>query len=164
MKYKIYSNKKAIGIDDAVPLIIFLVIAAFVIVFFRINEKITSNRIANDIEAQKEILDGDNVLVNYLRGFDDKGNTNADLLSKSFMKNYYDDVKKSMQAYFDKELSNIQAWHIDVTTKSNEFFVESTDYQLTQPKDEIAIAIIPAIGKESQYIQLVLYFGKNPTI
>ncbi len=164
MKYKIFNSKKAIGIDDAVPLIIFLFIAAFVIVLFRINEKITEDRIANDIETQKEILDGNNALIDYLRETDSRGNTNADSIAKSHASSNYDNVKKDMQAYFEKKLSHVPAWRIEVVAPSGNFFVESSNYQFMQQKDEVAAAAIPVIGKETGTIQLALYFGKNPVV
>ena len=102
MKCKIFANKKGIGIDDAVPLIIFIFVAALVVVVFRINEQIKSDKLVASEERQKQIVEGHEILMAYLMQIDDQGNNKADFLSNSYLKGNYNDLKKDFNVVYDK--------------------------------------------------------------
>ena len=57
LKYKICDNKKGIGIDDAVPSIIFIFVVTIAIVFLRINESQASDKNVEEIKKQKELTE-----------------------------------------------------------------------------------------------------------
>lgn len=160
-----YDNRKGIGIDDAVPLIIFIFIAAFGIFLFNINEKIKSENLVEDIQLQKDILEGYEILMGYLRNVDEQGNNKADLISKSYIEKDYENLKKDLKEYFDKKLAYLPLWYIDIIDSSgnNIFSIQSTNYYSGYEQSKVAevgFVLIPVNGLESQYIKIKLFFGK----
>lgn len=162
MKYKTFNNKKGIGIDDAIPIIIFIFVAALVIFVLRINDIGKSSKIKDDIQHQKDILDGHQALMEYLARIDEQGNK-ADFISKSINKKDYESIKKDMEKFFGEKLSYLPEWDIDVvdTSQKNILSVKSTNYysgyELHQVS-QVASVAIPINGQ--QYITIKLFFGR----
>ena len=160
-----YDNRKGIGIDDAVPMIIFIFIAAFGIFLFNINEKIKSENLVEDIQLQKDILEGHEILMEYLRNVDEQGNNKADFISKSYIEKYYENLKKDLKEHFDKRLNYLPLWYIDIIDSSgnNIFSIQSTNYYSGYEQSkvtEVGFVLVPVNGLESKYIKIKLFFGK----
>ncbi len=165
MKYKIYDNRKGIGIDDAVPLIIFIFIAVFGIFIFNISEKVKSENLVEDIQIQKDILEGHEILMVYLTTSDVQMNNKADLISQSYTEKNYENLKKDLKEHFDKKLAYLPLWYIDIIDQSgnNIFSIQSTNYYSGYEQSKVAevgFVLIPVYGLESQYIRIKLFFGK----
>ena len=167
MKYKICANKKGIRIDDAVPIVIFIFVAAFIIVFFRINEKIKGDKIITDIQHQKDILVGHGVLMSYISITDDKGSNKADFISRSIVEKNYDGLKQDITEYFRKKIGNVN-WYIDVKDSSKNLILSLTNaqyspqeqYSSTQVSYPVASVFIPTNRLESKYISIELFFSR----
>ena len=160
MKCKIFANKKGIGIDDAVPLIIFIFVAALVVVVFRINEQIKSDKLVASEERQKQIVEGHEILMAYLMQIDDQGNNKADFLSNSYLKGNYNDLKKDLNEYFRIKLAHIPIWYIEIIDPSKKKIIvqgEASDYFME--KYRVASGSIPVNGL-SDNIKIEMYFGK----
>lgn len=155
-----YNNKRGIGIDDAVPLIIFIFVAAFGISFFKIydNSKIDKN--TYNLQIQKNVLNVHEILIQYLKEFDKNGNNNADFLSKSYIEKDYEKLKKIMEKDFSARLADFPAWHINLDGPNQKtlFYLERDGYD---PKNNQIIEsdpiFIPVIGQKSQYLTLRLF-------
>jgi len=157
-----YNNKKGIGVDDAVPLIIFIFVAAFGIFFFKLYEEAKSDKAIEDIQKQKNILEGHEVLIGYLKIFDEKGIDKAELITKSYIENDYKNLKEDMEKYFSARLGRLPAWHINVNypNKNNIFYLQGGNYHSLQYNLVQADSIfIPIHGSKPEYITLQLSVG-----
>ena len=166
MKYKIYDNKKGIGIDDAVPLIIFIFVAAIGIFLFRVNENIKSNKLIEDIQTQKDIIEGHEVLISYLRKIDEQGNSKADSISKLVIEKNYEILKKDLTDYFGKRLEYLN-WYIEVKESSgkllfpalaNAQYSPQEQYSSTQVAHLVASVLVSISNKD--HILIELFFAR----
>jgi len=161
LKYKICDNKKGIGIDNAVPSIIFIFVVTIAIVFLRINESQASDKNIEEIKKQKYILDGHSALIGYLKKLDENGSNKADFILKSYTKNDYTELKKDMEQHFASRLAHIPAWHINVNYQNNNiFYLQGGNYHSLQYNLVQADSIfIPIHGAKPEYIILQLSVG-----
>ena len=155
-------GKKAIGIDDAIPLIIFIFVAAFGIIFLKISEKSRAERSMDDIQLQKDMLQGQEVLMGYLRKSDADGNK-ADVIARAYLENNYGELMQDMRQYFDGKFSNI-AWEIQAETspRNSLFSLQSSGYYLMEGPFEVGRAIVPINSGHSDYITIKLIFRRIP--
>ena len=166
MKYKILDNKKGIGIDDAVPLVIFFFIAAFGVFLFNVNEKVKGQRLISDIQFQKDILNGHEILIEYITKIDEQGNR-AEFIAKSYLEKDYDKIKKDMKEYFDIKLANFPAWYIDLVDSSQQeiFSIQSDNYHSAHDQlnfVQITSIHVPVNSQQSMYLQIKLFTGRLP--
>ena len=168
MKHKIFADKKGIGIDDAVPIIISIFVAALVIVVFTINEKVKSNKLIDDIQRQKDILEGQSILMSYIRSVENDENSKADFISKSIIEKNYDVLKQEITEYFNKKIGNIN-WYVDVKDSSNYLVLPSItnakyspqeQYSSTQIAYPVASVYLPISGSGTKPIFIELFFSK----
>lgn len=164
MKYKIYNNKKGIGVDDAVPLIIFIFVVAFGVFFFKLYEQGKSDKTIDNIQRQKNILEGHGILMDYLRIVDENGNNNADLISKSYNQKDYSNLKKDVEIYFNSKLKldYLQEWRIELVDSGQNIFLFAQSRGYSPKMDAIYQAdsvFIPVKGLKSQLITLNLFLG-----
>jgi len=160
LKCKIFANKKGIGIDDAVPLIIFIFVAALVVVVFRINEQIKSDRLVTSVEQQKQIVEGHEILLAYLMQVDDNGGNKADFISNSYLKGNYDELKKDMNEYFRVKLAHVPIWQLEIIDPSKKKMTlqgDASDYFLKRYR--VTSVSIPVQGLPD-YIKIDMFFGK----
>ena len=169
MRYKIIANKRGIGIDDAVPIIIFIFVAAFVLVFFKINEKVKSDKIIDDAQRQKDIIEGHEALIGYVTSIDNQGNSKADFISKSIAGKNYDSLKQDISEYFNKKIGNIN-WYVDVKDSSKNLVMPSItnaqyslqeQYLSTQVAYQVASVYLPISGSGTKPISIELFFQDN---
>ena len=121
MKYKIFRNKRAIGIDDAIPVIVIIFVVAIMFMLFKFNEHSKEKDIANNIQNQKDIIDGHEVLVGYLTKTDSSGKNNADLLMEAYL-NKDDSVKSKVKDYFSAKLLHLTGWEVQISDSQNKVF------------------------------------------
>jgi len=168
LSFKIINNKKGIGIDDAVPIIIFIFVAALVIVFIRINEKVKHDKIIEDIQRQKDALEGNSILMSYIKTVDEHGNNKADFISKSITGKNYDALTQDIKEYFTKKGID-KNWYVDVKDASNNLIFPSISdtkyspqeqYSSTQTAYPVASVVIPINGFEPGYVHIELYFSR----
>ena len=160
MRFRILNSKKGIAIGDAVAMIIFLLVAAFGVFFFHINEDVKGKALVTDIQLQKDKLSGHEVLVGYMEDSD-----KSDLLAQAVIGKNYDALKNDMGQYFSGKLAGIQ-WHIDVKDSSNNllFQIKSivsnpVDFEVIQVEGApyfIDSIVIPVSGAD--YISIDLKF------
>lgn len=164
MKYKICANKKAL-VDEAIPVIIFIFVAAIVIVAFRINENVKSESVVEDIQLQKDIVDGHVILMGYLNKIDEQGSNKAGFISKLIREKNYEPLKQDITEYFNKRLD--LRWYIDVKdsfgnfifpTLSNAQFSPQEQYASTKTANKVASALLPINSPDISYISIELYF------
>ena len=158
-----FNSKKGIGIDDAVPMIIFILVAVFAIFLFRINEEIKNQDKIDEIKYQGKILDGHEVLINYLIQVDDNDNTRSYFLSTSYTEGNYDILKEDMREYFESKLSPYTLkWRLELVDPSGKeiFSMEKLGTGVVFRMDQVASVSIPIDDDEYSYVTLKLYFGK----
>lgn len=159
-------NKKGIGIDDAVPSIIFIFVVTIAILFLRINEAEASDKNTEEIKKQKYVSDAHSVLMGYLTKLDENGDSRADFISKSYAKKDYKELKKDMEHYFSGKLAYLSGWHINLIDQSkNNILSLETDNFLPKPYDFVRVApmFIPVNGKTPQYLALELFLDSGPS-
>lgn len=168
LKRKIFADKKGIGIDDAMPIIIFIFVAAFILVFFKINEKVKSGKSIDDIQRQKDILEGQSILMSYIKAVDNDGKNKADFISKSIVEKNYDGLKQDITEYFSKKIGN-QNWYVDVKYSSNNLILPSITNAKYSPQEQyssmqtaypVASVYLPISGSNSKPIFIELFFSK----
>ena len=156
-----FNNKRCI-IGKAVFVILFILVMAFGVLFFKIYEQTKSNKMLDDIRAQKYTIEGHEILISYLRRIDNQGNKKSFYISNYYDRDYIKSLKEDMEKYFSNKLSNFPAWHINVID-SNEnviFYIQSESYYLQEYKliqsDPI---FIPVNGAKADYVKLILFLG-----
>lgn len=169
MKCRIPFNKKGLSIDEAIPFVIFILIAVFGVFLYNINENVKGKQLTTDIQMQKDILNGHGILMDYLKQSDEQGNNKADFIAKHIIEKDYDNIKKDLTEYFSKNIGNIN-WYIEVKDSSNNLiFPQLTNsqyssheqYSSTQITYSVAFASIPVYGQESSYISIELFFSNK---
>lgn len=161
-KFRMYANKKGVGIDDTIAFIIFIFVAAIGIFFFRFNEDVKSAALADDIVFQKDILKGHEALMEYMSKAD-KQNNKADLVSKYAAEKNYDALKRDINDYFSKKLVDLN-WYIEVKDSSgNLLFPALTNAQYTSAQEQyastkvarsVALVIVPISNQDYNMIEL----------
>jgi len=166
LKSKIYNNKKGIGIDDALPIIIFIFIAALVIGFLKINDKVKSDRTIENIQRQKDILEGHQTLMEYLNKLDEQDSNKEDFISKSIMAKDYDAIKQDVTQYFNGKLGNL-GWYLEIRDSTenlvmpvitNAQFSQQEQYSSTQSAFSVSSVLIPINEQVPTYITIELFF------
>ncbi|MBS3096597.1 hypothetical protein J4480_04110 [Candidatus Woesearchaeota archaeon] len=164
MKHKIFDNKKGIG-EEAFHIIIVLVIGALTIGFFKISDKIKSDKAMEAIQREKDIVDGHEALMEYLTKVHENGNK-ADFISKLVIEKKYDVVKQDITDHFNQKLDNMN-WHIDVKDSQGKLILPSItntqyspqeQYTSTQSTYRVASAFIP-LDDQANYILIELFFS-----
>lgn len=150
--------------DDAVPFIIFLFIAAFSLFFFSINEEVKSKNLVENAQYQKNILFGHQVLMGYINEVNKQGGTKADFILKYISEKDYNIIKKDLVGHFSEILGNID-WHIGVKDSSGNMIFPyitpvqySPEYSSGQASYLAASVIIPISGAKPNYISIELFF------
>lgn len=164
MKSKIYNNKKGIG-EEVFHIIIFIFIAALVIGFFKVNDKIKSSKVMDAIQRQKDMLDGQAALIGYLTKLDENGNK-ADLISKSIIDKKYDVVKQDITQHFTQKLENMN-WYVDIKDSSGNIILPSITNAQYSPQEQyastgstfmVASALLPI--NNFNYVLIELFFSR----
>lgn len=159
--FRFYSNKKGF-IDEAIAIIVFIFLVAGILLFFRFSENSKSNKTFNDIQLQKDILEGNQILTNYLTKSDEDGKNKADILADSYTKRDYEGVKKDIESYFKEKISK-PGWQIQVRDQSREILLVSGEgsihsihfYQVAS----ILIPVKSSLLLAPQYLLITLSFG-----
>lgn len=159
-----HADKRGIGLDDALPLIIFIFIAASAIAVFKIYEKANTSKLISDIQQQKDTLEGHEALMGYLTKLDVLGITNADYMSKSYIENNYENLEQDLKEHLNSRLS-VHWWRIELADKygGNLMSIQNRDYNNADYYKIIeASAIhIPIYGEHSQYLSIRLFVGRH---
>lgn len=164
LKYKIYS-KKGIAIADYLPIFVVIFIITIGIFFFRINEKVRNERQLEEIQNQKDIIDGHAILIEYLIKEDEQGINKADLIFKAHIEKNYETIKEDMDAYFSNKLSHLPSWYLGLYDSSQNliFAVQKsgsyTGLEQLEATREVAIEITPVNNGKPDYITLRLFFS-----
>lgn len=161
LKYKIFNNKKGF-IDEFIPAVVFIIVAALAIFLLRISEHVKSDSLIKDIQVQKDIIYGHNLLIEYLLQIDEQDNSKADTISKAVIENNNDIIKQELAAYFGKKLAGVN-WYIDVKdsennlifpTLSNAQYSPQEQYSSTQEAYQVDMTLVPISGTDYIYIEL----------
>ncbi len=163
MKYKTCNRKKGL-IDDVVPFIILLFVAAVAIVFLKSTSEAKDSQSIDKIKLKKNLLEAHDVMLNYLEKIGENGNNRADLISQSYNREDYAELKKDMGAYFNSKLKldYLPEWRIEAVGQNQKelFSLQSKWYS---PKmDAIYQAdsfFIPVKGTKSRLITLNIFLG-----
>jgi len=169
LKSRICANKKGIAIEDTVPIIIFILAAAIAIFLFNFiqNTKITKS--ADNIQIQKDRIDGNEALLEYLKKVDENGNSKADFISKNYNEKNYDAIRRDLEAYFRLKFSNVQMWRIELYDSygnnilrpplriSDRSFAD-TELHISQ----VASMTIPINSPASSILMFKIYIGRLP--
>ncbi|HLC60958.1 MAG TPA: hypothetical protein VJJ52_06030 [Candidatus Nanoarchaeia archaeon] len=162
MRYKISKNKKGIGIDDALPLIVFILIAAFVIFVFRIYDSTKLDKTIKSIQQPKDEMYGHEILINYLSQTDSKGNSKAKIISELYVGGEYDQISIDLQAYFKSKLEPIARWDIDIVTVYNENVLSvKGGFSPNADKRFINSIKIPINSQKPNYLSIRLFMSRD---
>lgn len=165
LKRKISYNKRGISIDEAVPFVIFIIVVTFGIFLYSISEHVKGNSLKTDIQTQINILNGNNLLLDYIRQIDDKGNSKSDLISKYITEKKYDDLKNDLKEYLNKNSPNSN-WYAEVKDSSQNVIIKlnnigylADDQYLTQVPYQVGSVFVPINNPEHSYISIELSFA-----
>lgn len=162
LKCKISKNKKGIGIDDALPLIVFILVAAFVIFVFQINYNVKLDKTIKSIQQPKDEMYGHETLLNYLSQIDSNGNSKAKIISELYLDEKYDQIKLDLQTYFKPRLEPIPRWDIDIITEYNELIIFTRGgYSANSDKRLIDSIKIPVNSHEPTYLTIQLFMSRD---
>lgn len=170
MKSRICASKKGIGIDDAVPIIIFILVAALIIFLFNTTQNTKSAKAVDNTQIQKNRFDGNAALLEYLQKLDDNGNNKIDFLSKNYNEGNYNIIRSDLEAYFRLKFSNAQMWRIELYDPSGNDILKpplrisdrnffDTQLQITQ----VTSMEVPIHYSQSGFLVFKIYFGRIPT-
>jgi len=102
LKYKIISNKRGVGIDELIPLLIFVFLAGVIIIYVSIIGSGSEEKINEISEENKKIADAQEHLLNFLHLYEDN-----EPVAQHIIDFYYDDTKDydTLYSLFKKLLS-----------------------------------------------------------
>lgn len=162
MRRKISRCKKGIGIDDALPLIVFILAAAFIIFAFRINYNVKLDKTAKSIQEPKDAIYGHELLINYLSQTGAEGKSKAQTISELYLDKKYDQIKLDIQSYFKAKLEPIPRWDIDILDEYGDVLVSIRGGNAPNA-DKIFVnsAIIPVNSNEPSYISIRLFMSRD---
>ena len=165
MRLKILYSKKGISTDEAVPFVIFIIVAVFGIFLFNINERVKGNQLVNDIQIQKDISGGHNLLINYLKQTDDQGNK-QDFIAKSVINKNYVSLKTDLDSYFSKNLINPN-WYLEIKDSSKKIVFKldkiafsADDPSLGHKTYSVGFVVVPINNQDQDYISIELFFAR----
>lgn len=161
MKYRIASNKKAVAMDNVVPLIMFMFFAAFAFLILFANSKIEAKELDQEVSQQKTSIDATQDLLAYLGKIDENGNSRADLISRHYYDNKYEEMEDDIKIYFNSKFSNIPKWYFEIVDKSDNivYSLSSGLKTVRGIRYQFASAIIPVRGIPSEHLMIKIYFG-----
>jgi len=161
LKYKIFNSKKGIGIDDAIPVMVVIFVVAIMFMLFKFSEHSKEKGITDNIQQQKELVQGHDSLMGYLTSITN-GMNNADLVAASYL-NKDKSAEDSIKTYFSSRLPNINGWRVKIEdSKEKEFLdLKYGFYDKSPLKYQVAESVIPV--KNGETLKITLYFAKgNP--
>ncbi|MEK6892283.1 MAG: hypothetical protein AABX25_03800 [Nanoarchaeota archaeon] len=162
LRCKISRNKKGIGIDDALPLIVFILIAAFVIFVFRIYDNTKLDKTIKSIQQPKDEMYGHEILLNYLSQTDSNGNNKAEIISELYLGGKYDQINLDLQSYFKSKLEPIARWDIDIVTEYNEDVLSvKGGFSPNADKRLINSIKIPINSQKLTYVTIRLFMSRD---
>ena len=162
LRCKISRNKEGIGIDHALPLIVFILVAAFIIFIFQINYNIKLDKTIKSIQQPKDEMYGHEALLNYLSQIDSNGNSKAKIISELYLYGKYDQIKIDLQAYFKSKLEPIPRWDVDIITDYDELIISTRGgYSENADKRLINSIKIPVNSEKPTYLAIQLFMSRD---
>jgi len=174
--YKLLNSKKAVAIDDFIPLMFAVFIFLFAIAFLFISNSVDKKDNSNDILSTQEEIKATDNLLNFLQLPYTQDSTNSDLVIAAITSSTADsqeftDLKKAIADFFDPLYSAEKtSWKLDIRlipgndlmTPSNILEVEGNTYLIASEffsKIELkAKAILPV--PNNRPVELRLFIGK----
>lgn len=169
---KLINSKKAIGIDDFIPLIFAVLVFLFAVIFLFASDKSDKEDQKEDIQSiQEEIYAADN-LMNFLQLSYNEDLTNADLAiaavaSLSAESKEYKDFEQKAKDFFDPLYSvNEDMWKLYINQIPSDalmapspiFEIKGSTYSLSKSAVQKARSILPV--PENKPVELRLFTGK----
>ena len=175
LKPRILGSKKAVGIEDAIPLIIFIFVGAIIFGAFMLFDNTRQATTQTTMKNQIDKLDANEILAGFLAKVDEKGNTNADLILKLYIdkeKNLgnEDVLKNNIRDYFGERLSHWTKWKLQIdqngdysknimTVSSDDGPALSRNFGLVGSTNEVSEFLIPV--SSSEYLSITLFFEQQ---
>lgn len=152
MKSKILSDKKGIGLDEAIPLIVFIITAAITIVVFSLVNSSITEAIQNEAGLWKQQVEGRENLFTFLTQ-ETNGKQNALHLIE-----YYHDRKneatitQTIEGFFTKKYSNSWLFIVE-DAQNNKILDEGSD---TFSRAHLATIHLPLLTSTTPYLKITL--------
>ncbi len=158
-------NKKGIGIDDAVPMIMFIIVAALAILFFSFYFNGQSNQINTKIQWEKDQIGGNQLMLAYLRIIDDKGVSKSEFISRKIAERDYDSIKVDLTKNFQDKFSSYLLWRINIVDDSGRDVispVEVNNYGIGDSSPNVLqVSSIKVPVGNKKYVTMLLYAGRQ---
>src|SRR3989344_1769803 len=151
-------SKRGIAIDEAVPLIVLIIVAVFGVFFFRACEAGKSDVKSDNVLLEKKLGNAHEVLMNYLQTIGSDGNK-ADFIAKSYLNDDIELLKTDLRQYLENRLSD--AWRVEIVSSSGKSVLadDSVSYQETSARYLAANSVVPV--NNGEYILIKLYIGEG---
>jgi len=121
-------NKKGVGIDDALPIIVTLIVFALLVFAFRITDSVNEEKLQTGIQNQKDYVEAHDELTGYLSLIDEYFASNSQLVSDSFNEQNYSKLKKDMSGYFALKFGHLPRWEIEFLDQSEQAITADGEY------------------------------------
>lgn len=160
MKSKIHRSRKAVAIDNAIPMIICIVIVVIGIIAFTLYSNLKEKKKVSVVAEKKDNLYSHEMLLRYLNQKKENGVTSGQIISDSVSKKNMDDAIKDIQKYFDSAVAD-RFWKIIITDSSG---LEIAAIYSTQNNPEAYSEVIAVDSSKvpdynGNYVTVTLYFS-----
>lgn len=162
MKFKILSDKQGIGLDEAIPLMVFIITAAVTIVAFSLINSSTTSSIQVGADLWKQQLEGRDDLLAFV-----KQETNGKMNAFHLVDYYYnrqkeDELTQIIERFFTEKYSN--SWIFIMEDAQNNLVIrQGTDDPSRTQLATIHLPLIPSTADTYLKITLLYVPGDTPT-
>ena len=157
--YKIFNSKKAVGIDDFIPLLVAMFIFLFAVFFLLIEDSVKDKSKAADIDSLKETIESTDLLLLYLQTPVGENINIADLLTKSHLNKDYKSIEKESKKFFDPIYMPLESWSLIISSEKDRFEIQGKGYNRDYMVRLIAQTKIPL--PDSTIVEIKLYNQKK---
>jgi len=150
---KLLKSKKAIGIDDTLPILLTLGLFLLAITFFMIDNSVKENKIIDDTDILKQEIQATDYLLAYLQMSVDENTNIADLITSSYLKNNFQELERLTKEYFDAiDPSQEDLWTLKI--------VSEKEIEILSSKARILVAKTKIPINDNQELEIQLFKAK----
>ena len=159
---KLKHSKKGLGIDDAVAAIVVIGVMGIIVFFvFYLFQHAEENKRNLQLQMEKDTIDGNRLLIEYITSIDSNGKSRADSISQLIEKKEFNTIKTDMTSYFQPKLSHLTGWKILILDSEGNIqsSLDGGDYSHSAQSYRVSSIFLPLPSQD--YAILQLYYGRG---
>ena len=153
--YKLFRSKKAIGVDDFIPLAATIIIFAIAFILLAVGSSVKEKKEKIEIGSIQEGIDLTDILLVYLQTPVSENTNFVDSIITSQRINYYEILERRTKKYFEEKYPQGSLWHLDVSYDGDEILETAVRMDDTLARFPLAEATLPS--SDGKIIKVELY-------